>query len=69
MSADFDEAMAAAEYAMLRAALVSAYLRAVAGDDQVLTLSAVVSRSEGGQFDVDVEFCGQAGFGVGGLSV
>ena len=69
MDADFTSVMAAAEFALLRAALVSAFLRASADDEQILTMQTVVSRGDSGQFDIDVEFQGQAGFGVGGMSV
>lgn len=69
MDADFSSVLSAAEFALLRAALVSVYMRAVADDEQVLSVNASVSRGAGGQFDVEIEYCGQAGFGVGGVSV
>lgn len=69
MSSDASDAMTAAEFALLRAALVSVFLRAVGDDAEILSLQVVVSRGDAGQFDIDLEFCGQAGFGVGGMSV
>lgn len=69
MLADVSDMQAIAEYALLRAALVSALLRAAASDCEIVSLTASVSRATAGQFDVDVEFLGHGGVPVGGMSV
>lgn len=69
MSGDFEDGLRVAEYAMLRAALVSTFLRVAGEDAEVYSVNALVRRSDNGQFEIEVEFGDAAGFPCGGLSV
>ena len=69
MDGPFEVSMRAAEFAMLRAALIAVFLRDTVDEPEIVSMSAEVRCDAQGQFEVDIEFRDQAGFAVGGLSV
>jgi hypothetical protein len=64
-----ETAIHAAQLALLRMSMAAALRSAMADDDQILSITVLARPGQGGDVDIDVELCGQAGFPVGGYSL